>query len=277
MRPHPASSHLFGCVVSFPHTSVVRTVAPLGYDMILIDAQHTAIDPENLVRLVQTANFCSEGSSLAVVRVPSVRSDLVTYALDAGAAGIVFPHIDDAKQAREAVRRCRYPPAGERSLSPFSLTPRVTDSTICGSCFTDVANAHVAVVCQLESARAIANVDSIAAVPGVSALMLGPGDLRKDLSLPLNGRNEPLFLDAVGEMIAASRRYLNPLMVTTFKASVREDRWLSAFSIHLAAADALSVTAGFQDSLRNIKADIVAARSVADDGDVLGVAQGGKS
>lgn len=84
MRPHPASSHLFGCVVSFPHTSVVRTVAPLGYDMILIDAQHTAIDPENLVRLVQTANFCSEGSSLAVVRVPSVRSDLVTYALDAG-------------------------------------------------------------------------------------------------------------------------------------------------------------------------------------------------
>lgn len=105
--------------------------------------------------------------------------------------------------------------------------------------------------------QAIAHVSSIAAVPGVSALMLGPGDLRKDLELPLNGSNEPKFLRAVDCLIEASRNHLISLMITTFKASVRDDQWLSAFSVHLAAADALSITNGFQDSLRDIKAGLL--------------------
>ncbi|USW58789.1 Putative hpcH/HpaI aldolase/citrate lyase domain, pyruvate kinase-like domain superfamily [Septoria linicola] len=262
MRRNPISSHLFGCVVSFPHTSVARTVAPLGYDIVLTDAQRSAIDPENLVRLIHTVSFCSEGSSLPVVRVPSAQSDLLTYAVDAGAAGIVFPHIEDDEQARKAVRKCRYPPVGERSLSPFSLTGQVTDITLCGKSFTEVADAHVAVICQIESARAVDHVDAIAAVPGVAALMLGPGDSRTDPKLPLSGRHEPEFLEAIDCLIKTSRHRLTPLMITTFKASVRHDHWLSGFSVHLAAADALSATNGFQTSLKDIKADLLANRSV---------------
>jgi hypothetical protein len=44
----------------------------------------SAIDSENLVRIIQTINFCSEGRTVAVVRVPSAHSDLLTHALDAG-------------------------------------------------------------------------------------------------------------------------------------------------------------------------------------------------
>lgn len=43
-----------------------------------------AVDTENLIRLVQTINLSSEGDTVAIVRVPSEHSDLLTHALDAG-------------------------------------------------------------------------------------------------------------------------------------------------------------------------------------------------
>ncbi|RFU25309.1 hypothetical protein B7463_g11027, partial [Scytalidium lignicola] len=65
----------------------------------------SAIDAENLVRIIHTINFCSEGKTVAVVRVPGAQSHLLTHALDAGAAGIIFPHIDTAEEAAEAVSK----------------------------------------------------------------------------------------------------------------------------------------------------------------------------
>lgn len=44
----------------------------------------SAVDAENLIQLVQTINLSSEGNTVAIVRVPSEHSDLLTHALDAG-------------------------------------------------------------------------------------------------------------------------------------------------------------------------------------------------
>ncbi|CAN9377784.1 unnamed protein product [Alternaria sp. RS040] len=85
MDPFKAPSYLFGSIMAFPHTMVARTIAVLGMDFVMVDALHTSspIDTENLVRIIQTINFCSEGRTVAVVRVPSAHSDLLTHALDA--------------------------------------------------------------------------------------------------------------------------------------------------------------------------------------------------
>lgn len=45
---------------------------------------HRATNPENLVSIIQTIQFASEGKTCAVVRIPSPDSDLLAYALDAG-------------------------------------------------------------------------------------------------------------------------------------------------------------------------------------------------
>ena len=44
----------------------------------------SATNPENLVSIIQTINFASEGKTCALVRIPSPESDLLAYALDAG-------------------------------------------------------------------------------------------------------------------------------------------------------------------------------------------------
>ena len=69
-----------------------------------------------------------------------------------GAAGIIFPHIDTPEQAAEAVSKCRYAcSGGDRSLSPCALIPGITDIAPPGLSHTLVADAHIAVICQVES------------------------------------------------------------------------------------------------------------------------------
>lgn len=69
-----------------------------------------------------------------------------------GAASIVFPHIDTPDQAAEAVSKCRYASSGgDRSLSTCTLIAGVTDLAPPGSSHTRVADAHIAVICQIES------------------------------------------------------------------------------------------------------------------------------
>jgi hypothetical protein len=69
-----------------------------------------------------------------------------------GAAGIIFPHIDTAEQAAEAVSKCRYATSGgDRSLSPCALVSGITDTAPQGLTHDRVADSHIAVICQIES------------------------------------------------------------------------------------------------------------------------------
>ncbi|KAB8211531.1 HpcH/HpaI aldolase/citrate lyase family protein [Aspergillus parasiticus] len=247
-------SHLYGSIMALPHTVVARTTSVLGFDFIMLDALHTAVDTESLIQLVQTINLSSEGDTVAVVRVPSEHSDLLTHALDAGAAGIVFPHIDTPEQAAEAARKSRYAcSGGDRSLSPSALLQGVTDIAPPGMTHTQVADAHVAVICQIESQLGLDNVEAIAATPGVDALMLGPGDLRLSLGLPprkFGEPDDPRFLAAVDRLIEVSKKYRKPLMTVSFKVNAAKDTWIRAFSMLLTSADIVSVQKGHQAELK---------------------------
>jgi 4-hydroxy-2-oxoheptanedioate aldolase len=58
----------------------------------------------------------------------------------------------------------------------------------------------------IETAEALANVDQIVAVPGVSAAFVGPFDLSLALGLtPGDNDGEPLFDDAIQKIVSACR------------------------------------------------------------------------
>ncbi|KAA8894296.1 HpcH/HpaI aldolase/citrate lyase family protein [Sphaerosporella brunnea] len=252
-------SHLFGSVVALPHTTIARSVAVLGLDFVMIDALHSAINAENLIQLVQTVNLASEGRTVAVVRVPSSESELLTHALDAGAAGIIFPHIDTPEEAARAVEKCKYPySGGDRSLSPSALIAGATDLAPPGYDHLRVADAHIAVIVQIESTLALDNLEAIASTPGVNALMLGPGDLRVSLGLPHKPvgsaeNDHPRFLREMDRLIAVSQRHRKPLMTVAFKVSANSNAWVSKFSLLLTSADIISVVNGHRQDLANMK------------------------
>ncbi|CAD6498772.1 BgTH12-04432 [Blumeria graminis f. sp. triticale] len=249
-------SHIHGVTLSIPHTEMARIVSVLGYDFVMVDASHTAIDPETLVQLIRTINFCSEGRTVAVVRVPSARSDLLTYSLDAGAAGIIFPHIDTPEEAAEAVRVTRYAySGGERSLSPFTLLPGITDLAP-GSSHELVADAHVAVICQIESAIAVKNVEAIASVPGIDCLMLGIKDLRVTLGVPsqrTGDMEDPKVAEAVNQLVRAGQKFKKPLMAAAFNGSKQPDQWVENFSMLLSGLDVTVLSNKLVADLSDVK------------------------
>jgi 4-hydroxy-2-oxoheptanedioate aldolase len=76
------------------------------------------------------------------------------------------------------------------------------------------SNRHIAIIPQIESVKGVENVEEIAAVEGVAALMFGPGDYMASAGLPmqLGGEPHPTFAAAMGKFAAAGSKYGRPLM-----------------------------------------------------------------
>lgn len=78
------------------------------------------------------------------------------------------------------------------------------------------ASKHVAVIAQIESVKGFENIDEIASVPGVDAIMFGPGDYMAELGLQVKFEPgvapHPEFMAAIGKLSAASNKHGVPLM-----------------------------------------------------------------
>ena len=85
--------------------------------------------------------------------------------------------IETVEQCRQFVSACRYPPDGNRSYGPRRA------AIYAGDDYADHANETVLAIAQIESAKAMANIEAIAAVKGVDMLFLGPNDLRLTMGM----------------------------------------------------------------------------------------------
>jgi 4-hydroxy-2-oxoheptanedioate aldolase len=107
---------------------------------------------------------------------------MATRFLDGGGLGIVMPHVDTAEEARAIAQALRYPPHGHRSVAgglPHFGYEKLGLGETCAA-----INAATLVIVMLETPRAIANADAIAAVPGIDSLLIGTNDLAMELGIP---------------------------------------------------------------------------------------------
>ena len=85
-----------------------------GFDALSVDLEHSVI-PE-----AAAAQICITAMQVGVtplVRVPSHAAHHANRLLDAGACGIVAPHVNTAEEARAIVQACRFAPQGQRSVA----------------------------------------------------------------------------------------------------------------------------------------------------------------
>ena len=156
---------------------MVEASGHAGFDWAVLDMEHTPIDVSTLVHLLQ-ANLGSP--MLPIVRVPWNDTVTIKRVLDVGALTLLVPFVQNADEAAAAVAATRYPPEGVRGMAGMGRASRF--GTVANH-FAH-ANTQVSVIVQIESTTALDNLESIAAVPGVDALFLGPGDLSGALGVP---------------------------------------------------------------------------------------------
>ena len=194
-----AGEVLAGTFLKTPAHELVEVLAGTGLDFLCLDAEHAPFDRGRADAVLAMARALGMP---ALVRIPWARPEWVQFALDAGAAGIVVPHVSDAETAAQVARAARFGPGGRG----FAGSTRWADfggqdmATLLAR-----SAAETVVVAMIEEAAGVAAAEAIAATDGIDALMLGPADLSVAL-----GETDPASAalaaayDSVGRACAAA-------------------------------------------------------------------------
>ena len=148
-----------------------------GFDWILIDMEHY---PNEVPLLAGQLQALTGGTATPIVRPPWNDPVWVKRVLDQGVFSLLFPMIQSAEEAEQAVSSTRYPPKGIRGVSynhRGNRFGRVTD-------YLDRVEDEICVLVQIETRKALSNVEAIASVDGVDGVFFGPADLSCDMGYP---------------------------------------------------------------------------------------------
>jgi 2-dehydro-3-deoxyglucarate aldolase/4-hydroxy-2-oxoheptanedioate aldolase len=209
MRPNPVKARIaagesaFGTMAfEFFTPSLPQIVKAAGAQFLLYDMEHSGVEVEAMKWQFAA---CRGLDLVPLVRVPATEYHFVARMLDAGAMGVMVPMVETAEQAARIVSYTRYPPHGRRGAA-FGVAPH--DDYEGGVVTDTIAAAHerTLVICLVETATGIENVDAIAAVPGVDVVWLGHFDLTNFLGIPAQF-SHPRYLAAVDALVAACRRH----------------------------------------------------------------------
>lgn len=157
---------------------IAQIAQACDFDWLFIDMEHNSMSMDS------AAQICAAALGVGVaplIRVPAHESFHSTRLLDAGAQGVVVPHVDNAQQARRVVDFCRFPPLGHRSI-PGSL-PQTRFATLPVTETVELINGETLVVVMIETVEGLRNADEIAAVEGIDALLVGCTDLAAELGV----------------------------------------------------------------------------------------------
>lgn len=178
----------------------VAHAARAGFDCIWLDLEHRAFEPRELQVLL--AHFRLYDID-CLLRPPTLEKTGLYRYLEEGATGLMIPHVSTAERARQLVQATKFPPVGDRGLdnAGFDSDYRIEPNNLA---YVEWANRETFLVVQIETPEAVENVEEIAAVPGVDALFVGPGDL--GLRYRLGGDESGERLEAAFERVAAACR-----------------------------------------------------------------------
>ncbi|WP_176060686.1 2-dehydro-3-deoxyglucarate aldolase [Paraburkholderia sp. BCC1876] len=165
-----AGDTLIGCWASLASPVVTELLGIIGFDWMLLDAEHA---PNDVLTLIPQLMALKDSASAPVVRPPANDSVFIKRLLDSGFSNFLVPFVDSADDAARAVAATRYPPQGIRGVSVSQRGNRY--ATVAD--YFQIANDNVCVVVQIESRKAVDAIDAILAVDGVDAVFVGPSDL----------------------------------------------------------------------------------------------------
>ena len=185
-----AGDHLLGALLRVPAEDLVEMTALSGFDFVFLDCEHGPADVVEVRRHIALASLHGVPS---LVRVGSGEPALALRVLDAGAAGVVGPHIDIAADARALVDSVHYPPLGHRGFATYSRAGRF--GSVDPETHRRAALADTVVVAMIESPEGVRRTADIAAVAGVDAVMIGVADLRAALTA-----DDPEFKEAIRQV-----------------------------------------------------------------------------
>lgn len=169
---------------TLPDPYVSEIVAGAGFDWVLLDTEHTPTDVPHMLHQLQAVSAAVPADAArrtsAVVRPDWNDTVLIKRYLDIGAQSLLLPFVQDAEQARSAVRATRYAPGGVRGMGGST---RASNFGRIGD-YVKTAQDELCVLVQVETGEALDQLDAILEVEGIDGVFIGPADLSASLGHP---------------------------------------------------------------------------------------------
>ena len=170
---------VFGLGLTFPiDLPTLRILANCGVEWLFLDMEHGSGDISELLNVAQIADLLG---MCGVARIPNLDYHWVARSLDTGLLSVMVPRVESKEQAELAVQWVKHFPVGVRGMgspSQFSYAP------LTGAERVEISNRETMVIVQIETVKAVENVESIASVPGVDVLFIGPFDMSLTVGKP---------------------------------------------------------------------------------------------
>ena len=251
-----------GCAINSSSSLAAEMIASMGYDFLLVDVQHSAINPEQLRYIIQAAH---SGGSKTMVRVGGAYDRIgIQQALDLGSDGILVPCSRTVEDVKHAVSCAKYPVAGPGSAGGsrsvyLNLRPQFPGG-FPGliEYVTSRGNAETIVAAQIETKDALENIDEICQIEGLDIAFIGPGDLCTDMGLVaevgLPGCfGDPRYAAAVETVAAKCKEHGK---IAGFWNSEVEDKAAKGFRFLVVDGDIHAMQAALATSLAEKRAAI---------------------
>ena len=185
-----------GSWMSMAHPSIAEILAMAGYDWVVIETEHTAIDVSEVLRMIIAIE---QRGSIPLVRLAWNDPIQAKAVLDSGAAGVLVPSINSRVDADLAVKMTKYPPLGFRGVG----LARAHGYGVDFDAYIKNANTDGLLILQIEHIDAVNNIDEILSVEGVDGVFIGPYDLSMSLGFP-GELSHPRVIEAQNRVLEAT-------------------------------------------------------------------------
>jgi 4-hydroxy-2-oxoheptanedioate aldolase len=181
--------------------AVVELAGFCGLDFCRIDNEHAWRQDESAETLLR-------GAILADI-VPLLRIDkdnpyLVRKALEAGAGGVIVPHVNTRPEAEAIVKAAKFPPQGKRGYGGLCLSGQWGAKG--GRDWMEWSNEETLVIPMIEDMAALAHLDEILSTEGIDGVFFGPADFSISAGVPLQTGHENV-MSALRRTIEAAEKY----------------------------------------------------------------------
>lgn len=212
VAPHPQTNAMkarmaagqlaVGMIVRLTRSVEIAAIGKsAGFDCLFIDLEHNSFSLDTVSQISMTATALG---LTPLVRVPGLDAGDISRALEAGAQGIIVPHMESAEEARIAVDAALFPPLGSRSFVATSVHTLFRPGKAAE--MMPRLNAEILIIGVIKSLKALENVEEIAAVPGLDVLLVGTNDLSNSMGL-FGQLDDPQVIAAYERVAAACKAH----------------------------------------------------------------------
>ena len=188
-------------VVEIRSPAVAQFLTKAGFHFMLIDNEHGYWDPSDIAHQLDAAK---RWQICPMIRVSGPERGEIMRALDAGAEAVMIPMVRSVQDLKLCVDYSKYPPIGQRGIHFARPHSNFTSPADAGS-FMRESNEKLLTIVQIETVEAVESLDELAAVPGIDALYVGPGDLSVAMGVP-GQADHPKVMSAVEKLVDVCRK-----------------------------------------------------------------------